>query len=369
MVKLDRRYFAQFDWVSFILVLLISLVGLATVFSATTSALCARSVHFDKHVWGILAGIVIYLFFCAQDYHKLERWGYFAFYVLVIILIITLIKGSIGIWGAQRWISIAGIRFQPSEFAKLLLPPFFTYLIATEKRRPFKLHTFLFFLGILSFVCVLILKQPDLGTAIIIFLEGLILLWAADFPRKYFITLFIIMGLCAPAGWFMLKPYQKNRIIVYMGGGDLHKERYHIEQSKIAIGSGGICGKGYLKGTQNHLCFLPARRTDFIFSVFAEEFGLIGCFLLIILFLLLFIRSYTFLPDIIDPHAQLLAFGLITPVALSTFINISMGLGLAPVVGIPLPFMTCGLSHNLITFAALGWAHGILARRFSMLAP
>jgi len=364
MLRIDRRLITNFDFAGFFLILTITFIGLLTVFSATTSGSERFSYYFIKQLEGTFAALGIYLLFCSIGYEKIERWSYFLFFFVVILLGITLIKGSIGM-GAQRWISIAGVKFQPSEIVKILFPAFFSYFLTTEKR-PFTTNTFKPLIIILCVVTVLVLKQPDLGTAIIILVSGCILLMVAGLNKKFFIIAAMVIALAAPLCWSLLKPYQKNRIIVFMGGGDSHKERYHIEQSKIAIGSGRFFGKGYLQGTQNHLCFLPERRTDFIFSVFAEEFGFVGCCILIMLFFLLFYHLYSVIVTVTDKNAQLLMYGLITPLVLSTGINIGMVLGLTPIVGIPLPFMSYGLTHTLITFAMCGWINSILMRRGSM---
>jgi rod shape determining protein RodA len=151
---------------------------------------------------------------------------------------------------------------------------------------------------------------------------------------------------------------------VFLGEGDARKERYQIEQSYIAVGSGGLCGKGFLKGTQNTLQFLPESRTDFIFAVVCEEWGFLGALIILWLYLLLFYRFLTIIGTIKDFYAQLLAVGLIIHIIISTFMNIGMALGLLPIVGIQLPFMSYGVTYLWITFASLGWFNSIAMRRF-----
>ncbi len=364
MLLIDRRYLQFFDWISFLVILIISSIGLAFVYSATYTVEQPYSIFFKKQLFGMISGLGIYIFFCFCDYRTLERWGYGVYFATIMLLVFTIIKGSIGM-GAQRWINLGIVKFQPSELTKLFFPAYLSFYIFNEytnTTRSFKY--FIPPLIVLSLSCLLIKKQPDLGTALIVFFSGLLLLWLAGLNKKFYAALLALSLCTAPLLWTCLKPYQKKRIEVFLGGGDSKKERYQIEQSKIAIGSGGLLGKGFLKGTQNKLLFLPESRTDFIFAVLCEELGFIGALCLIVLYCLLFIRVYYVISSVKNYFAQLLAAGLIIPIILSTIINIGMVLGLLPIVGIPLPFMSYGISHTWIAFANLGWYNGIAMRRF-----
>lgn len=363
MPNLDRRYFRFFDWYSFILMLMLTLVGLAVVMSATHTPEEPYSLFFKKQIFGVLSGLVLYALFCSVDYRVITRWGYFIYFFVVGLLLFTMVKGSIGM-GAQRWISIGFIKFQPSELAKLFFPAFFVYYILSEKKELKTIFDFLPIIAILGFSALLILKQPDLGTAIIIVFTGTVLLYMAGLPRKFFIIAFCVAAVSGPVLWHFLKPYQRQRILTFMGEGDPRKERYQIEQSCIAIGSGGLTGKGYLRGTQNRLRFLPEGRTDFIFSVLCEEFGFLGALFTITLYCLLFYRFLLLLFSLKQIPTQFLALGLMSHIIFSTLVNIGMVLGLLPIVGIPLPLMSYGITHSWITFASLGWLNGIAARRF-----
>lgn len=292
------------------------------------------------------------------------RWGYFAYFAVVGLLVFTIIKGSIGM-GAQRWVDLGFFKIQPSELCKLLFPAYATYYFYTEKDTlSFSFTQFLPALSVLLISFILILKQPDLGTALVLLFSGLIIIWLAGIHKRFFIYGGIFLLITAPLSWHMLKPYQKQRVMVFFGQGDSRKERYQIEQSQIAIGSGGILGKGLLKGTQNKLQFLPESRTDFIFSVIAEETGLAGALFIIFLFTVLFFQLLWVALSIKSPFVQLLALGLILPIIISTLINIAMVTGLMPIVGIPLPFISYGLSNLWVNFASLGWFNAIAIRRF-----
>lgn len=366
MIVIDRRYFRCFDWISLTLVLCISAIGLAFVLSATYTQEQPFSNYFFKQVFGVATGVGIYLFFCTVDFRLLMRAGYFLYFAVIALLVFTIIKGHAAM-GGQRWIDIRIVRFQPSELAKLLLPPFIAYYLQSEKdlgRHP--LAPFIPILIVVGVSFLLVLKQPDLGTALIIGASTLITLWFAGLSKKFLAWSFLLALAVTPVLYHHLHPYQRKRIETFMGGGSATHERYHVEQSKIAIGSGGLTGKGFLQGTQNRLAFLPVRHTDFIFAVLCEEWGLLGSSLILFLYALLIARLLFVIGTIKSLFAQILCLGLLTPVALSAVINIGMVTGLMPVVGIPLPFMSYGLSHTWISFATLGWINGVVARRFSL---
>lgn len=365
MWLIDRRHLHSFDWISFFVMLLLSSIGLLFVFSATFSPATPYSVFFKKQLFGILTGIIIYLLCCSIDYRTLERMGYFMYFATVALLLVTIIKGSIGM-GAQRWINVGFTKFQPAELSKLFFPAFVTYYLCTEQQDAGRLrfHNFVPVLLVLGFSFVLIKMQPDLGTSLIVLFSGTILLWLAGLNRTFFIVMFGLLCLAGPIVYKSLKPYQKTRIMVFLGQGDSRKERYQIEQSRIAIGSGGFEGKGLLNGTQNTFNFLPESRTDFIFAVVCEEWGFLGALIILFLYSILFIRLFTVIASIKNFFAQLLALGLIIHIILSTIINICMVMGLMPIVGIPLPFLSYGVSNLWISFASLGWFNSIAMRRF-----
>ena len=365
MWLIDRRYLHTFDWMSFVLMLTLSAIGLLFVFSATYSTTTPYSLFFKKQLFGIITGLVVYFGCCFVDFRTLERGGFFLYILTIGLLLITIVKGSIGM-GAQRWINLGFTKFQPAELAKLFFPAFVTYYLSTEKQNidDLKFTDFVPILLILATSFLLILKQPDLGTALIILFSGLLLLWLSGLSRKFFLILCISSVIAAPLIYSHLKPYQKTRILVFLGAGDSKKERYQIEQSRIAIGSGGLAGKGLLNGTQNVFNFLPESRTDFIFAVICEEWGFLGALMVLLLYGLLFIRLFWVISLIKNFYAQLLALGLIIHIVLSTIINICMVVGLMPIVGIPLPFISYGVSNLWICFASLGWFNGIALRRF-----
>jgi rod shape determining protein RodA len=359
----DYRFLRYFDWLNFFITIILASIGLLFVYSATYTPEQPYSLFFKKQLLGFSCGILIYLLCTFIDYRIIMRIGFFGYVAIIGLLLFTLIKGSIGM-GSQRWINLSFFKLQPSELAKILFPAFTAFYYHTHYRET-KL-SFVDFMPILFMMFIsflLIAKQPDLGTALIIIFSGIILLWLMEFPRLLFIGGFVTFLIAAPILWHCLKPYQKNRIMVFLGKGDSKKERYQIEQSVIAIGSGGLCGKGFLHGTQNKLRFLPESRTDFIFAVICEEWGFVGTIIILSLYLLLFMRICFALNRCTSDTVKILAIGTLMHIVLSTFINIGMVIGLLPIVGIPLPLLSYGIANLWITFASLGWLHGMIMQQ------
>jgi len=358
-----RRSLRYFDITSFLVTLALAGIGLLFVWSSTYKPDLHYSLFFKKQLVGIVTGFCWYFVFVWIDHRTALRIGYIGYYVLLGVLFFTLIKGSIGM-GGQRWIDLGLFRFQPSEIAKVLFPVYAVYTLQTHQLYPpLPQIVFVPLLGMLSISVLLIARQPDLGTSLLVLFSGLLLCWLAGLSHKFFIWMGIIVLCCIPLTQKILKPYQLQRISVFLGYGETNKERYQIEQAGIAIGSGGVYGKGILEGTQNKLNFLPESRTDFIFAVLCEEWGLIGASIVLILYAMLFFRACTIITQLTSFYHQLLAAGLIMPTILATIINIFMVLGLLPVVGIPLPLMSYGISHLWITLISLGWFQNIARQR------
>lgn len=358
-----RKKARSFDFVTFFIMLFLAACGLLFVFSATYTIEKPFSHFFIKQCFGIITGIMIYFLCIIPDYRNLIRWGYVAYFGVIALLIFTLIKGSVGM-GGRRWLNLILFKFQPSELAKFILPAYMINCLYMRKKTV--IHSFSLFVPLLTMLTIsflLILKQPDLGTALIVLFSGLILCWFAGLNRNFFLYGIVTACIMAPLIWsFALRDYQKNRILVFVGQGNEKKEGYQIEQARIAIGSGGLWGKGLFNGTQNRLRFLPESRTDFIFAVLCEELGLIGAFVVVLSYLILFFRSFFLIRKVKDLYAQLFAIGLLLHILLATIININMVLGIMPIVGIPLPLMSYGLSNLWIIFACLGGFQNIMIR-------
>ena len=364
MFFVNRRYLCYFDWTSLCIVIFLCLFSLCFVFSTTCKG-DSVSMFFKKQLFGIATGILIYFFCSFIDYRTICRTGYWLYLFTLGLLIFTLIKGSVGM-GAQRWINLGLIKFQSSDLAKLFFPMFITYYFLNdhEESEP-KPITYSIPLAVIVFSFLLVVKQPDLGTGLILLISGSLMLWFMGLSTRFFKISALCFLITAPISWTILKPYQKKRILVFLGEGNRNKERYQIEQSKIAVGSGGVLGKGIGQGTQNKLSFLPESRTDFIFSVICEETGFAGALLVVTLYIILFLQLMRLIVTISSIYSKLMCFGLLIPIILSTMINIGMVLDLMPVVGIPLPFMSYGITHIWTSFASLGCINSVTCQRYS----
>jgi rod shape determining protein RodA len=297
------------------------------------------------------------------NYHSFLSVAYIIYAIHILTLILVLVAGKTAL-GAQRWISIGGFNFQPSEFSKT-----FTILALTRMITdvPQRLKSVRGLIGPLLIICVpmmLIFKQPDLGTAIVFLPIFLSMILVAEVRMKYFLTM-IVSGLASlPLLWHFLKDYQRDRLMVFINPNiDPLGAGYTINQSRIAIGSGMVFGKGWLAGTQNRLNFLPERHTDFIFSVVGEEWGFVGAVLVMFLFLGLILRGLKIAEMTNNLSGRVLATGVTTMLGLHVIINIGMTLGLMPVVGIPLPFISYGGSALISNFIAIGFLLNVRLHR------
>jgi rod shape determining protein RodA len=366
---INQRSLRYFDWISFFITLILIGIGLLFIYSSTYKPEQPFSIFFKKQLFGIITGLCFYFFLCFKDLRNFARISYFLYFPILGLLVYTILAGWIGL-GAKRWISLYFFRGQPSELVKFFLPIFIAGYFTNQNTKEFSskkiltLTDFFYPLLIIFISFFLIVKQPDLGTGLLILFSGLVMFWFIGIPKKFFIVSGILCVLCIPVFWKILKPYQKNRILVLFGFGNKKTERYQIEQSKIAIGSGGFLGKGFLQGTQNKLEFLPEDHTDFIFSVICEELGFAGALIILLLFSFLIIRLLTIIPQISSFFDQIIAVGLVSHIFLSVCINIGMVIGILPIVGIPLPLFSYGLSNLWITLCSLGWLNNIAIRRF-----
>jgi len=283
-------------------------------------------------------------------------------YIFGVVLLLAVAVIGVG-RGAQRWLDLGLMRFQPSEALKLVLP---LMLAAVLHRRPLppRFGDILVALGVIALPVGLILIQPDLGTAILIGSSGLCLLFLSGLQWRWIVTMAVVVSAAAPFLWMALHDYQRNRILIFLkperdplGAG------WNIVQSKVAIGSGGLTGKGWTEGTQSHLEFLPEPHTDFILSVLAEEFGFLGVALLLLLYALIIFRSLFLAIRGRDSFARLLGGGLVFLFLLYLVVNAGMITGLLPVVGVPLPLVSYGGTSAVTLLAGFGVVMGLYSRR------
>lgn len=331
----------------FIIVILLLLVSFFTQLS-TENAIFDKSLQ--RHCLRITVGIFIALCVYRFRFRVWNDYAYLFYAIIFIALVIVEIIGTIKL-GAQRWIDLYFFTFQPSELMKLslilALSRYYSILSESEISE-LKNHCIPVLLTLLP--VILVMRQPDLGTAGILLCTGIAMIFLSGFSQRVFFMLAGIGISTCPLMWYFLHDYQKKRIITFLDpDSDPLGSGYHILQSKIAIGSGGIFGKGYLMGTQSKLNFLPEKNTDFVFTTIAEESGFLGSFFVIFLLVCLMIYFFYVACSAKNSFAKLLCTGLGILLFLHTFINIAMVMGLVPVVGIPLPFISYGGS-SMVTF-------------------
>jgi rod shape determining protein RodA len=299
------------------------------------------------------------------DYQYLGRGAYLLLALGILLLIAVFMVGRVAS-GARRWLVLGPLSFQPSEAVKVFLVlSFAQYFTEARRQGGLRCRDLLIPLFMVGVPFALVAKQPDLGTALVLFFMACILIFASGFPLKILLS---IMGgglIIMPIGWNFLKDYQKVRIITLLNPDfDPLGAGYHSWQSKIAIGSGGFWGKGFLAGTQSGLNFLPEKHTDFIFAVFAEEWGFVGTAALIVLYLSLVLRGISIAYTSKDRLGSLIATGVVAMLSVYILFNIGMTVGLTPVVGLPLPLFSYGGSSMLATMVAIGLLLNIRMRRF-----
>lgn len=365
---IDRRLLSHFDL--FLLLAMVSIVALGgvTVFSATFDP-ARPGVHsfaWRQATWGT-AGLVAALAMCAFDYRRLEAWAWVGYAAGLLLLLAVPLVGTM-VSGSRRWLSFGPVSIQPSEMMKLAL----IVLLARHLHRnspPEGLgpRDLLVPAALALPPVILILRQPDLGTAGIFVLVAASMVLLAGLSRM---TILLLVGtalLALPAIPVLkshLKPYQLKRIETFLNPElDPLGAGYHVIQSKIAIGSGGLQGKGFMRGTQNQLDFLPEQHTDFIFSVFSEEWGFLGAVVLVSLYVLLMLRGLVAVGRAKDRFGALVAFGVLANVFWQAAINLGMTTGMLPVVGITLPFFSYGGSSLVTLMAGLGLVLNVSMRR------
>ncbi|MEW6441897.1 MAG: rod shape-determining protein RodA [bacterium] len=366
MAALKKTRFSFFDWFSLLLVVLIGAMGILTLYSATQGAPGQGGIpiHEKQGLWWAM-GILGVILLLVIDYRHLEHFAY-AIYGVSLLLVGQVLLFGRSISGARRWIELGFFQFQPSELTKLtLILALAKYFHHHRRNGPYGLFQLTVPFVLFAAPFVLVLLEPDLGTSIILMLIFFSILFFVGLSRGAVMTLFTLGAASLPLGWFCLKDYQKDRILTYLDPSrDPLGSGYHILQSKIAIGSGGLWGKGLLHGTQARLHFLPEQHTDFIFSVFAEEWGFFGSLLLLTAYLVIILWIFNMSSRAKDAFGMIVSLGIAFLLFWHVSINIAMGVGLLPVVGIPLPLFSYGGSFLLMVLLGIGLLLNIYVRRF-----
>ncbi len=341
------------------------LVGIAGVLMVSLLALySAESQQLKELLDQVVRMLIAFgaLLFMAQISPSWLRRGSPLVYGLgLVLLILVLVTGDIG-KGAQRWLDL-GIRFQPSEIMKLGVPLTLCWLLH-ERPLPPSFGVLLLVVLIVFLPTGMIAVQPDLGTAILIVLSGAVAIFLAGLGWRYILAIASLTGAAMPVLWIFMHDYQRKRVLTLLDpASDPLGAGYHIIQSKIAIGSGGVFGKGWLNGTQGQLEFLPERHTDFIFAVIGEEFGLMGGTALLLLYLLIVGRGLYIAASAPDTFSRLLAGTLSITFFFYVFVNTAMVMGLIPVVGVPLPLVSAGGTSMVTLMAGFGILMSIQTHR------
>jgi len=403
MIRLGSR---DIDLWLVIAALLLCIIGVLLIYSAKyhSDSPVERTIWIKQIVW-ILLGLLVCTLTFSIPLRLFEVFSYVLYFVSLLSLVLILMVGSSKM-GAVRWISIGGFNIQPSEFAKIgTIFPLARYL-AYSKRSVYSLRWLISVVGLALVPALLILKQPDLGTSLVFFAILISMLFWSGVPLLYlllivsplvslisafhwicwasfflllvlllhrlrltfvfsvsFLLLNLAFGMITPLVWNKLHDYQKQRIIVFLDPGrDPQGAGYQIIQSKVAIGSGGIAGKGYLQGSQTKLAFLPHQHTDFVFSVLGEEFGLLGGIVVLGLFVIFLTKGILIAQKTRNTFASNVAIGLVAVIGFQMLVNIGMTLGVMPVTGLPLPFVSYGGSSMLLSWAILGLLLAINSR-------
>ena len=350
-------FFQKIKSIDYILLLCVLVIGVISGFAMYISDGGELLYHTKSH---LIRFSVFFLMMFFLSFINIKTWhktGYL-FYIIVLMLLVWASLYGITVSGSQRWINLYFINFQPSELMKIaIIVCFAKYYNRMQLTNVNKFKNLLIPLTILVLPIILVISQPDLGTSILIALSGIIVLWLAGVNLKYFFYSSLILLISAPFAISFLKPYQKLRILTFfdpdkdpLGAG------YQIIQSKIAVGSGGLFGKGFLKGTQGYLEFLPEKHTDFIFTLYSEEFGFIGSIILLLVYAVLIFRILKIGSLSRSFFGKFFCYGFGSAIFIYIFVNMSMVLGLLPIVGSPLPIMSYGGSSMLATMIGLSIA-------------
>ena len=342
----------ELDYILLTSVLLLSILSLFVMYSTDGGEILFHTKsHFSKII--IFFPLMIFIaFFNIKWWHNLSYLFYFAVILLLIYVSFFGIKSS----GSRRWMDLYLFNLQPSELMKIaIILCLAKYYHRIKIENVNSITSIMTVVTIILLPIIMVLSQPDLGTSILIAASGLIVLWLGGVKIKYFIYSFIVFLISLPFVISFLKPYQKLRILTFLDPDrDPLGAGYQIIQSKIAIGSGGLDGKGFLKGTQSYLDFLPEKHTDFIFTLFSEEFGFIGSVALLILYSIIIIRILRIGAISRSNFSRLFCFGFAFAIFIYIVVNLSMVLGLLPIVGSPLPIMSYGGSSMLATMIGFG---------------
>ena len=349
-VKRSRFLKLHIDWPLFIALLLLACIGLIVLYSAgdqSTDVVTRQGLR-------ILLGLVVMVLIAQLNPYSIQFWSPMLYGIGLLLLIAVLFAGEMG-KGAQRWLDLGIVTFQPSEIMKLAVPMMLAWYLADAPLPPSRGRLLIASIALLI-PTLLVAKQPDLGTSLLITCSGIFVLFFAGLSWRFIGGSLLIFAASTPIAWnYLLHEYQQQRVLTFLNpNNDPLGSGYHIIQSTIAIGSGGIYGKGWLNGTQSHLDFLPERSTDFIFAVFSEEFGFLGILVLLSIYTFIIARGFIIAMLAQNTFGRLLAGSLTLTFFVYVFVNIGMVSGILPVVGVPLPLISYGGTSVVTLLAGFG---------------
>ncbi|MCD4761962.1 rod shape-determining protein RodA [bacterium] len=356
-------YLKNFDWILFAAVLLLIFFGLAEIYSIALSNEDLQLLNFRKQAIFVVIGIILLFLLAFFDYHNFRSFSNY-FYLLGLLLLVGVLFLGKTVRGTTGWFEFFGFSLQPVEFVKFFLIIFLARYFSGVSIRTNQLkHLIISGLGMLLFVG-LVLKQPDFGSAFLLFLLWVIMVILAGFNKKYLIYIGLILVIALSFGWFVFfKDYQKQRIITFINpGSNTLVEGYNSAQATIAVGAGGLIGRGIGFGSQSQLKFLPESQNDFIFAVVAEELGFLGVCLIIFFFAVFFYRMLKSVKAVNNDFGIFFLLGATSLIFIEMFINIGMNVGLMPVVGISLPFLSYGGSAIISSLLIVGVVESIIIR-------
>nr|WP_246559203.1 rod shape-determining protein RodA [Geoanaerobacter pelophilus] len=350
----------------FFLIMILISTGIMNIYSASASYRFTGMSFSVKQLYWMTGGLMLMIVVCSIDYHIFEDLSYWFYGAVLLMLVLVMVVGKTTM-GATRWLNLGFMSIQPSEPMKIvIIMTFARYFSKNYAVEGIGFREIFYPLLLLGVPALLIMKQPDLGTAILVILVASSIMVFVGIRWKLIVSGLLALAPAIYLGWhYYLREYQKNRILNFLNPErDPLGSGYHLIQSKIAVGSGGFFGKGFLKGTQSQLRFLPEQHTDFAFSVFAEEWGLVGCLILLVLYLFLVLWGLQIAGRCNDQFGRLLAVGVTAMIFWHIVINIGMVVGLFPVVGVPLPFLSYGGTSLITSMTGVAILLNISMRRF-----
>ncbi len=356
----------NFDWALFLTAAALAVIGVINLYSATSVSRAALSDIYIQQVYWLVLGGILAAVVTVIDYRHYERLGYVLYGIGIVLLLLVFILGK-DIRGSSRWIQIGSFGFQPSEFMKLFMIIALAKYLHDDPRTEERTLKDLLVPALLTAVpMILILKQPDLGTALILILIFATICLLTKIRWQSLVSLTVGLGIAAPIFWsYILKDYQKARIMVFLNPeANLLGAGWHAHHARIAIGAGGWTGQGFMRGTQNQFLFLPDQHSDFPFAVFAEDWGFLGCLVLVGLYMFLVLWAVRIAATAKDRFGAVLAIGVGSLIFWHALFNLGMVTGILPVVGVTLPLFSAGGSSVLTIMIGIGLLMNVSMRRY-----